>query len=345
VREQRTPGTRHEGRGRGDSPAPGTDVEWSPDTVLSGFERATLPFPDDYDGPVVATLVRARPAQPTGRAVLYVHGFVDYFFQAHLAAEYVERGFAFYAIDLRKYGRSLLAGQHPNFCKDVREYYADLTAAIGVILREEGDPFLLVNGHSTGGLIAALYAAEGVQRRRVGALFLNSPFFAFTTSRLGQLAVAALSAAAPLAPFVPVPGVFGPAYGESLHRDHHGDWEYDVRWKPIAGFPVYVGWLRAIHEAHRRVARGLNITVPTLVMHAATSCRGRRWREAFMTSDGVLDVADMRRVGPSLGPHVTLVEIPDGVHDLALSAPAARTVVFEKLFAWLDGVGREWSGV
>ena len=34
----------------------------------------------------MATLVRRRAPQPTGRAVLYVHGFVDYFFQCQCAS-------------------------------------------------------------------------------------------------------------------------------------------------------------------------------------------------------------------------------------------------------------------
>ena len=55
-------------------------------------------------------------------------------------------GYAFYALDLRKHGRSLRPHQHPNFCKSVAEYYADITRAIDEI----GEPVLLA-GHSTGG--------------------------------------------------------------------------------------------------------------------------------------------------------------------------------------------------
>ena len=64
----------------------------------------------------MATLVRRRADAPTRRAVLYLHGFVDYFFQTHLAEFFTDRGFDFYALDLRKYGRSLLPHQTPNFC-------------------------------------------------------------------------------------------------------------------------------------------------------------------------------------------------------------------------------------
>ena len=58
-------------------------------------------------------------------------------------------GYAFYALDLRKHGRSLRPHQHPNFCKNVTEYYPEITRSIDVI----GEPVLLA-GHSTGGLVA-----------------------------------------------------------------------------------------------------------------------------------------------------------------------------------------------
>ena len=51
----------------------------------SGCEAVELPLSRDSEGEVVAPLVSRRRAEPTRRAVLYVHGFVAYFFQTHLA--------------------------------------------------------------------------------------------------------------------------------------------------------------------------------------------------------------------------------------------------------------------
>src|SRR5690349_14041311 len=95
---------------------------WQPDTVLPGFEAAELRFADDYDGPVCATLIRRKVPQPAQRAVLYIHGWTDYFFQTHLAEEFTTHGYNFYALDLRKYGRSLQGAKQPNYCRDVNEY-------------------------------------------------------------------------------------------------------------------------------------------------------------------------------------------------------------------------------
>src|SRR5258705_13832303 len=106
---------------------------WKPDALLSGFESLELAFPDDYDGEVVATLVRLPAGDAPRGAVLYVHGYTDYFFQRHMALRFAAEGFAFYALDLRKHGRSLRPHQHPNFCKRVDEYFADVSKAIDTI--------------------------------------------------------------------------------------------------------------------------------------------------------------------------------------------------------------------
>ena len=108
-------------------------MTWQPDRLLPGFEVLELPAPDDYDGRVVATLVRLPAGDAPRDAVLYVHGFIDYFFQHHLAERFAAEGYAFYALDLRKHGRSLLPHQHACCCKDISEYHDDLTRALAEI--------------------------------------------------------------------------------------------------------------------------------------------------------------------------------------------------------------------
>src|SRR5687768_3536362 len=81
---------------------------WVRDPELGdGFVQTTMRFLPDYDGEVIATLVRNEPlvSQAKG-AVLYLHGFIDYFFQRHVAEAFNGAGYDFYALDLRKYGRS-----------------------------------------------------------------------------------------------------------------------------------------------------------------------------------------------------------------------------------------------
>jgi alpha-beta hydrolase superfamily lysophospholipase len=312
-----------------------TAPSWTADAALPGFEALTLSFPDDYEGPVTATLVRRAAAAPAGRAVLYIHGFVDNFFQAHLADAYNAHGFSFYALDLRKAGRSLLAHQRPHFCRDLREHFAEIDAAIDLIRAAEGGATLLLNGHSAGGLLAALYAAEGARRAEVAALFLNSPFFEFNVDPGTKAISPLLAALGRVLPDLSL-GALSPLYGQSIHCDHRGEWSYDLRWKPVGGPPARLGWMRAIYRAQRAVQAGLGLPQPILLMHAARSGGGKDWGEDYTSSDCVLNVEDMRRYGPGLGPRVSLVSIDGGLHDLTLSAAPVRERVFAALFTWVE---------
>lgn len=312
-------------------------TSWTPD-VLPGFEQTKLTGRAAFDGPADAVLVRRRCNCKSARAVLYVHGFVDYFFQTHLADFYNQAGLHFYAIDLRRHGRAMRARQLPNFTRSIDDYLADVDAAIHVLKTSEAVDWLLLNGHSTGGLVTALYAHRGAQRAAVNALFLNSPFLDMNLppwqERFLEPVLAALGAWWPTL-VIPVTTT---VYGQSLHADHHGEWRYNTLWKPIAGFPIYAGWFRAIHRAHAEVARGLSIQCPVLVMHARRSSWLKAWSPEAMTTDVVLDVVDMQRLTPSLGPQVKRVAIEDGMHDLVLSHAAGRAKVFAELKAWLVAI-------
>lgn len=286
---------------------------WQPDRLLAGFESLELAFPDDYDGAVVATLVRLPASDAPRGPVLYVHGYNDYFFQAHMAQRFAAEGYAFHALDLRKHGRSMRPHQHPNFCRDIAEYYADLDRALETI----GAPVLLA-GHSTGGLICSLYAHEGARRDDVAALWLNSPFFDWRIEdwRRPQLHMAA--ALGRFMPFMKSPEKLKKGYVQSLIA---AGWRFDTSLKPLEAFPVFLGWIGAVCDAHAKVQRGLAIRCPVLCMHSDEA-------------DVVLDWRHMARYARGLGPDVTVLQFPGAFHDLVLSAPEIREEVFRQLFAW-----------
>ena len=285
---------------------------WQPDRLLPGFEALELGFPDDYDGPVVATLVRLPGGEARRGAVLYVHGYTDYFFQRHMAERFAAEGYAFHALDLRKHGRSLRAHQHANFCKSIAEYYADISEAIRVI----GAPVLLA-GHSTGGLVCSLYAHEGELRDQVDALWLNSAFFDWRLADWKRPQLHLAAAIGRFYPFARNPEPMPRAYTESLLHE----WQFDLALKPLDGFPIYYGWIGAIADAHARVHRGLAIRCPVLSMHSDES-------------DVVLDWRHIARYSRGLGQDVTVLAFPGALHDLVLSRREIREEVFRQLFAW-----------
>lgn len=314
----------------------GMEAVMETDILGAPYERQIIDLGADDEGPVVATLVRRRAEQRTGRAVLYVHGFIDYFFQTHLADFYVERGWDFYAIDLRKYGRSLLPHQTPNFCRDISDYFPELDAAARIIHADGNSP-LLVNGHSTGGLIAALWTHARRDARLVDGLFLNSPFFDFNEAWVMRRPVAAaIARVARAAPYRTVRRGLSAVYGQSLHAEHRGEWTYDLAWKPLAGFPVRAGWVAAIRRGQQQLRAGLAIPVPILVACSTRGFRGSVWHDSATSADAVLDVEHIVRWAPRLGRHVTIVRIDGGMHDLALSGPAVRGEVFRELGRWID---------
>ncbi|WP_428963940.1 alpha/beta hydrolase [Micromonospora fluostatini] len=309
-----------------------------PDVLGPPYERHTIDLGTDDEGPVVATLVRRMADRPTGRAVLYVHGFVDYFFQTHVADFFATRGWDFYALDLRKYGRSLLPHQTPNFCRDVGDYFPELDAATAIIRDRDGHSTVLGMAHSTGGLIMSLWADARRDSRPLDGLVLNSPFFDLNVPWVIRRPLAAVVARlGRRSPLRVLPHGLNTVYGESLHADHHGEWSYDLSWKPLAGFPVRLGWLDAIRTAQLRLRAGLAIPVPVLVACSLRSFRGRRWQEAANVADAVLDVEHMVRWAPRLGRHVTVVRFDGGLHDLTLSGPAVREQVFAEVGRWAEG--------
>jgi alpha-beta hydrolase superfamily lysophospholipase len=305
------------------------------DVLGAPFEQRRIVLPPDNEGPVVATLVRAKAPATTRRAVLYLHGFVDYFFQTHLAEFYLSRGYDFYALDLRKHGRSLLPHQTPNFTSDVAEYFAEIDEAVRIIREEEGHDVLLVNGHSTGGLVGGLWAHRVRGRGLVQGLFLNSPFFEFAQPALIRGALlAVISRIGARQPTRKLPQELGTTYGKSVHRSEHGEWDYDLAWKPLNGYPIFAGWVGAIHRAQRDLQAGLSIDVPVLVGCSTRSYSGK-YSEAAQHADSVLNVDHMTRYAAGLGRDVTVVRIEDGLHDLTLSRPAARQQLFGLLDEWL----------
>jgi alpha-beta hydrolase superfamily lysophospholipase len=309
---------------------------WSPD-FLDGYETADLALPGAEPAPgepadvePVATLIRKAGPRIGDRAALYLHGWNDYFFQTHVADYMADLGYDFYALDLRRYGRSIRSGQLRGFITNLDDYSLELDAAAGVIATDHDR--LLLMGHSTGGLIAALWAAHNADR--LEGLILNSPWLDLQglalVRTLGTPVIDALGSRAPTS-VIRLPDLGFNA--RSLHISLGGEWDYDLTLKSSPGPPIRTGWLRAILQGHQRVAAGLGITVPILVLASTTTDFSRRWHEGLRIVDTVLDVEKIAARAVRLGPHVTVVRIPEGLHDLILSAPHVRKQA-------LDEVGR-----
>lgn len=316
---------------------------WQEDVLGGDYQALTLDLGTDDEGPVVATLVRYRA--PTlapvrsAHVVLYVHGWSDYFFQTELAEYWHAQGAAFYAIDLRKFGRSLRPHQTPGYVDSLTEYDGDLAAALAEIRTEHGAAVrVLLMGHSTGGLIGALWAQRNPDE--VCALVLNSPWLELLGSAvLRNISTPAITQLARFQPKTAMPNIDAGFYSRTIDRAAGGEWVYDPDWRPTPSFPVRAGWLRAIIAGHAEVARGLTIDVPILTLASARSLISPRWSEGMRAADIVIDVDVIVRRAVQLGRSVTVIRIDGGLHDLSLSPPPIRRQFYAELTRWTLAYG------
>ena len=155
-----------------------------------------VPDEDAAPGADHAVLVHQRgaipavPATPAGtagtprhkRAVLYLHGRNDYFFQTHLADAFLSAGYEFYALDLRTCGRAGVGYPSPHDVRDLRVHDEEIGEALRIIRSEHGHGVVVLNGHSTGGLQAVIWAGD--HPGSVEAVTLNSPWLQLNASGL-----------------------------------------------------------------------------------------------------------------------------------------------------------------
>jgi alpha-beta hydrolase superfamily lysophospholipase len=309
------------------------------DILGAPYEALDLPLGTDFEGPVSATLVRNRATLQSGHAVLCLPGYNDYFFHRHVAEFFTAHGVDFYALDIRKCGRACQPHETRNLCRSLTDYFPEIEAAIALICNTDGNEKLLLCGHSTGGLIAAIWLSrlsESESRNRVNGLFLNSPFLNSGVP-LGVQAFLnpALRFISGRRPAAASPRTLSGRYCQSLHVDYGGEWDFNKEWKSTAGTRLRLSWLAAVHDGQRLVRAGLRIEVPILVMCGAASCSSKASLEEIRCSDSVLSVDSIFKLSTRLGENVMSVRIKDACHDVLLSRPAARERALAVLDRWM----------
>ncbi|SDS84083.1 Lysophospholipase, alpha-beta hydrolase superfamily [Nocardioides scoriae] len=316
---------------------------WQPDVLGGSYQHQVLELgPDpDGEGDVAAVLVRrllGAGGNPRG-AVLYLHGFADYFFQTELADFFAAQGLAFYALDLRKSGRARRPGQTAHYVADLSHHDVELERSLDLVATEHPGVPLVVVAHSTGGLIAPLWLdrrRRAGRTRPVAGLVLNSPWFDLQGApRMRGPITQALRVLAKVAPLRVLDLPRSTVYGDSLHVSREGEWNYDLALRPLDGFPVTVGWLNAVRRGHAQLHRGLDVGVPSLVLRSDKTHYAREHSERSDRADTVLDVKQIARWTGCLGGETTVVPVTDARHDVFLSLPDPRRDAYRHLDEWL----------
>lgn len=341
--------------------------DWHEDILGAGFTSLTLPLTDNDDGPGVATLVRYLPQtdpdfpgfyhesnKENPRFVfLYVHGWNDYFYQAHLAKEIARCGGAFYALDLRAYGRSLREWQTPGWSDDLRSYDEDFNRAFKVVRKLHKNLPIVLGGHSTGGIICSFWVKR--HPNVVAGMLINSPWIDIPASSLVRLTstplVASISTTYDPRQVIPVSDTGFYQRVLTGYRDpeesvpkgeeddifwQEGGWNPHPVWRNSKTHPVRAGWLWAVLEAQGIVQAGLEISAPVLVLHSAISYDGTQWSDLCRNADTVLDVEQIRQSALKIGDKVTVVRLHGAIHDVFLSRKKVRNTALYEVRRWID---------
>ena len=313
------------------------NINYKEDVLENGFEQAIINQNNDYEGQVTATLIRKRVVNHSYKAILCIHGFNDYFYQEIIAEEFLKKGYNFYALDLRKYGRSILKNQKHNNVRSLSEYYEDIDAALAII-KEEGNQNIILYGHSTGGLIITLYANVRKESTLFDVLVCNSPFYDFNLPWIQKKTVIPiLSFLGRLNPDIILPIGFSKFYGKSLHKSDYGEWNYNLLWKPHVAPSINAGWINAIHQGHLEIERGISATKPILILHSERSVYPSEWSEEMFEGDAILNVKDIVEKSKLIkSPNKEVIGFEGAMHDLILSKKSVRDFIFKIIFEWLD---------
>ncbi len=307
--------------------------QWHKDILGNDFESRYVNLGKDYSGDVRCTVIRAESSKEYNRGVLYIHGYNDYFFQEEMAYKFLNNGYAFYAVDLRKYGRSILPNQKPFVVRSFNDYTADIDSCLAIMQRDGCNDIILM-GHSTGGLTAAYYIARHPDAP-IKALILNSPFLDWNLGWKEKL-IPVLSFFGKYFPSIKIDTGGGGAYAESITKGEHGEWAYNHAWKST-GYGVDLGWIRAVTLAQNFLKNHpYRIRIPILLMYSSQSSNEENWTPAANCSDAVLDVHDIKKYGLLLGKDLTAIKVNGGLHDLILSKPKIRNEVYKYIFYWLN---------
>lgn len=278
-----------------------------------------------------------QTVKSSNKAILYIHGFNDYFFNTQFAQKFLDQDYSFYALDLHGYGRSLTSKEKVFSFKDIQEFDDEITQAIDFI-KSQGQNNITLYGYSQGGLIATLYANK---YRNIDQLILDSAFFDFAFSPfLESYVLPLVSSLGEYFPHLYLPSSAKNVFGQTLHKDFNGEWDFDMNLKyTTTNAPIYFEWIHAIYSAQQELQAGLDLQIPVLSLYSDKSHSEQSDVKYHHISDLVLDVKDIETYSKKLNRDAslsTLVAIKDGMHGVTFSQKRVREEAYKVIFSWLQ---------
>ena len=110
----------------------------------------------------------------------------------------------------------------------------------------------------------------------------------------------------------------------AAHASYGGDFDYDLNWKPIGGFPSRSAGCTPSAARRSSCTAGSDVGVPNLILRSDRSVRevtDPDKTDEIQRGDAVLDVKQIARWAGCIGNRSTIVPIVDAKHDVFLSVP------------------------
>ena len=272
------------------------------------------------------------------KAVLYIHGFNDYFFNKEFASNFLNQGYSFFAIDLHNHGKNMTKKTKRYYFKDIKEFYPEINRAIDIMENKYKIENITLYGISQGALVAALFENDN---ERVDKLILDSPFFDFHFNwAMENLALPVVAQLGEFFPEFALKSDDENVFGKTLHKDFDGEWDIDMNLKAITkNAPIYLGWINAVYKAQQRLQNGLDIRVPSLILYSDKSTSEKANKRYLHNTDIVLDVKDMKHYSDMLSMDKSLVtkeEVTNAMHGILISPKEVRQDAYNRMFKWLN---------
>ena len=246
---------------------------------------------------------------------IYIPGNNDYFHVQTMAQNLKRKGYNFYAISFPNFG----------FASDAKDTHFSsfnsipfLFQYIDVILSHYKIKKIdILFGHSTGGLIATMYAEyKNKKNQFIERLVLSSPFFdwysepnAKSFMKKEEFLEQVITPLGLIIPLVNVKTAIGTPNLTTCQE--FNEINFNPKYKSLINTHTYPEWIRAVTIAHERIQKGtVNVKCTVDIFHSDKSVY---WTYAD-DADNTLDVDDIKKYGKLISSDVRLHEIPNSIH-------------------------------
>jgi alpha-beta hydrolase superfamily lysophospholipase len=266
------------------------------------------------------------------KTILWIPGFNDYYYHFFIGEKFLKEGYDIYAITLRRYEENNLT---PFYTNDLSEYIKDINNLLPYILKEKYEKILFY-GHSTGALVSILYCNEGLYKKKINGLILNSPFFEFNLDIISLLYIKYIVYY--LAYYFPT--FLLRKYDEKVKNSLTSEIIKRFYINPNKKFTclpqVYFGWTRTIILNQTKIQKGeVKLKIPILILHSNNSIYPSI-NKTTENGDDTLNIDDIIKYSTYIGNNVKRISIENAIHDVFCSTEIPRNIAIDKMFDWLN---------